>query len=445
MKKPILSLAFISLLMWGTTAYATFVSGSTGALGAFNPTANTVVALPTDGVLNYTTINVPAGVTVSFQQNATDTPVYMLATGDVVIAGTISVNGSNGTSTIPGSGGPGGFGGGYGGANSVDGGKGLGPGGGCAGSYTSSHNGCGGSFSMIGNGGYNSTPDASGVTYGNARLLPLIGGSGGGGGSGSTSYSGSPGGGGGGAIVIASSSSISVSGLVTANAGSSYILSGNNYSGGGGSGGSIKLVSNIVSGNGTITAIGGNGSLYGGVGGIGSYGRIRIEATTNNRTAQTNPPYYYGLPSSIFVSNPPSLKITSIAGTATPATTTGSYSQPDLLLPNTTTNPVAVNVSATNIPDGTTVTVGVIPQFGNPTSVNTTLSGSSATASINLSTTYSTIVTAQATFTMVGMYYNGEEIDKVRVAATMGGKSETTYLTRSGKEIKGELVAALMK
>jgi hypothetical protein len=42
-------------------------------------------------------------------------------------------------------------------------------------------------------------------------------------------------------------------------------------------------------------------------------------------------------------------------------------------------------------------------------------------------------------------FFNGEKIDKVRVATTLGGKSETTYITKSGKEIKGELVAALMK
>lgn len=119
------------------------------------------------------------------------------------------------------------------------------------------------------------------------------------------------------------------------------------------------------------------------------------------------------------------------------------------MLPSTTTNPVAVNISATNIPVTTTVKVWVIPQYGNATSVNMTLSGtdqsSTGTANVNLSTTYSNIVTAEATFTIVAFNYEGEEIDKVRVATRFGGKSETTYITRSGKEIKGELVAALMR
>ncbi len=87
----------------------------------------------------------------------------------------------------------------------------------------------------------------------------------------------------------------------------------------------------------------------------------------------------------------------------------------------------------------------VIPQFGSVTSVNATLSGTTATANVNLSTTYSNVVTAQATFTVTAMYYNGEKIDKVRVATKLGGKSETTYITKSGKEIKGELVAAMVR
>src|SRR2546426_1003989 len=59
----------------------TFNSGSTGADGPFNPTANTTLALPPNGVFNFTTINIPSGVTVRFTRNATNTPVTMLASG----------------------------------------------------------------------------------------------------------------------------------------------------------------------------------------------------------------------------------------------------------------------------------------------------------------------------------------------------------------------------
>lgn len=448
MKKPILSLGILSLLMCSTIAHAAFVSGSTGALGAYNPTGNDVITLPPDGVLNYTTINIPSGATVTFTKNAANTPVYMLASGDVIIAGTINVSGTNGTSNDIGKGGAGGFNGGYGGGIAMPGGNGLGPGGGNAGPYlNSNHFAGGGGFGAVGNSGGSNIPGAGGIAYGNSRLLPLIGGSGGGGGGGTLTASGYPGGGGGGAVVIASSTQITLTGSILANGGSSISSS----SGGGGSGGGVKLISGIISGNGTINAAGGIGCGWGGFGGIGGVGRIRIEATTNNRTAGTNPACTYGLPITVFPTNPPTLNITSIGGTNAPASSTGAYNQPDITLPSNTPNPVVVNVAATNIPLPNSVTITVIPQFidATATSASPTLSGtdqaSTASASVTLSTAYANVVTAQATFTVVAMYYDGEEIDKVRVAATLGGKSETTYITKSGKEIKGELVAALMK
>lgn len=443
MKRMLLALCVSSLVLWSASAYATFNSGSSGVLGAFNPTANTEVVLPEpDGVLNYTTVNIPAGVTVTFKKNSKNTPVYMLATGDVIIAGTISVNGGNATATDTGKGGPGGFDGGYGGGIATPGGKGFGPGGGNPGRYLNNvgGGGGGGGFGSNGINGSSGNWGTGGSAYGNLKILPLIGGSGGGGGSGEFSRGSTSGGGGGGAIVIASSTSITLTGSITANGGNGILY--NLPGGGGGSGGAVKLAANIISGNGAITANGGSPGEWGGYGGPG---RTRLEANTNNRTAVTDPPFSFGSPSSVFVPNSSTLKIESVAGYAVPATPTGNYNQPDIPLPSSTTNPVPVNISATNIPDGTTITVWVIPQYGNATSVDTILSSSTATANVTLSTTYANVVTAQATFTVVGMYYNGEEIDKVRVAATMGGKSETTYITKSGKEIKGELLAALMK
>jgi hypothetical protein len=111
-KKILLVMA--SCLVFCSAAYATFNSGSTGTDGPFNPTASMEVVLPPDGVLNYTTVDIPAGVTVTFKKNAANTPVFMLATGDVNIAGTIDVAGKGATSLVPGAGGPGGFAGGYG-------------------------------------------------------------------------------------------------------------------------------------------------------------------------------------------------------------------------------------------------------------------------------------------------------------------------------------------
>src|SRR5437773_11728865 len=92
----LLALAFsVAAALPRTPAVAqTFNSGSTGADGAFNPPADITLALPPSGVFNFTTINIPRGVTVRFRRNAANTPVTMLASGDVTIAGTIDVSGS---------------------------------------------------------------------------------------------------------------------------------------------------------------------------------------------------------------------------------------------------------------------------------------------------------------------------------------------------------------
>lgn len=93
------------MFTFGSIHASSFVSGSTGALGAFNPAVNTEVILPNNGILNYTTVNIPLGVTVTFKKNPANTPVYILATGDVVIEGTINISGMNATnSTVPGKG-----------------------------------------------------------------------------------------------------------------------------------------------------------------------------------------------------------------------------------------------------------------------------------------------------------------------------------------------------
>ena len=131
MKTRRVSMVFFFLFMGLMTAPAfAFDSGSTGADGAFNPTADTEVQLPSDGILNYTTVNIPSGVTVTFKKNAGNTPVYILATGDVTIAGTINVSGNNANGVANGRGGPGGYDGGLGSYPVSCGGTGLGPGGG---------------------------------------------------------------------------------------------------------------------------------------------------------------------------------------------------------------------------------------------------------------------------------------------------------------------------
>ncbi len=115
-----------ALLLAPTFAFA-FTSGSTGADGAFTPTVNTVLNVPASGIFNFTSVNIPVGVTVTFKKNVINTPVVMLASSDILIAGTLNVSGTKSTDSgaagdgnlgddgLPGLGGPGGFDGGRGG------------------------------------------------------------------------------------------------------------------------------------------------------------------------------------------------------------------------------------------------------------------------------------------------------------------------------------------
>ena len=93
-------------------------SGSDGRDGAFNPTKDTVINMGDhpDGIYQYTSVNIPAGVTVSFIPNAGNKPVVWLVQSNVGIYGTVNVSGQSASGAIGGAGGPGGFGGGSGGS-----------------------------------------------------------------------------------------------------------------------------------------------------------------------------------------------------------------------------------------------------------------------------------------------------------------------------------------
>ncbi len=309
-------LALFVVVLATTSLAQAFVSGSSGADGALNPSANVQITLPENGVLNYTDVNIPAGVTVTFRKNAVNTPVYLLVSGNITIAGSIDVSGGTAAATgtagggntsddgNPGQGGPGGYDGGRGGRNDVQlrsdvivGGPGMGPGGGPAG-VSSANRSCpnlgthgsnavylGMAYGAFGTGGAYSadarvaygvfctgtypTGWPMGKAYGSDRLQPLLGGSGGGGGLGGITYPGSGGGGGGGAILLAASGAIQVAGTgkILALGGdggampsTSYAGFGSNsvgYQGAGGSGGAIRLVANTITMAGTLNADGG--------------------------------------------------------------------------------------------------------------------------------------------------------------------------------------------
>ena len=238
----------------------TFSSGSTGADGPLNVTIKDVVLdVPPNGIFNFTTINIASNFKVTFRRNAANTPVYFLATGNVNIVGYIFLDGSGGSSVTGGLGAPGGFDGGSPGSVGVPAGSGYGPGAGRGGSPNIAIDGAGGgSFSTAGVSG---TSTNKGGIYGNALLIPLVGGSGGGG---TTGTPGGGGGGGGGAILIASSTRIDISGQVLARGANGL---GGAYNGG--SGGGIRLLAPIVAGGGLISVDSPTGC---------GYGRIRVDA-----------------------------------------------------------------------------------------------------------------------------------------------------------------------
>ncbi len=353
-----------------------FNSGSTGAYGAMNINANTTLDLPADGVFHCTTINVAQGATLRFNRNPLNTPVYLLATGDVVIAGTVDVSGADSTSLLPGKGGPGGFDGGGAGVGGLPGGNGQGPGGAKPGVFN------GGFSAYPGNGAYgvpyNNGSANNGAPYGSPLLVPLLGGSGGGG---STLPSG--GGGGGGAILIGSNTKVTITGTVAARGG--YNPAGISV----GSGGAIRLVSYEVAGNGTLATQGGGQSA--------NYGRVRIDAIVRTAAAFNIPgPWTYGGFMAVFPSPLPRLDITSAAGNAIPE---GASAGVTLNLPFGTSPNQNITVQARDFGGSVPIRLVLTPESGAAVSYDATIDNAAANpASVTIPVTVplSTVVNVSA-------------------------------------------------
>jgi hypothetical protein len=136
------------------------------------------------------------------------------------------------------------------------------------------------------------------------------------------------------------------------------------------------------------------------------------------------------------------LTITSVAGTAVPGAPTGVN---DVTLPTGTTS-AQVNLTATNIPVGSTATIYVTPAAGNASTqalsnafVGNSNGVSTATATVSLSPG-NNVLLASVTYTVAQQVasalprFNGEYVAKIRVDAEMGSASKVTYITASGKE-----------
>jgi hypothetical protein len=399
MKSWVKSIFAIALWVCPITAVGqNFTSGSTGADGPLDLSAgDRVVQLPESGILNYTTVNIPPGRSLTFARNYRNTPVIMLVQGAVNIAGFIELSGASG---LAGSGrgipGPGGF---YGGFPA-----GFGPGGGQPSVANPSINDC--------------TPAK---WVGSLSLVPIIGGSG----------AGCIGTGGGGAMVIASSSSIILSGQITANGGRDTNV-------GNGSGGAIRLAANTITITGRIDA----------KGDFSTPGIIRVEAPAGQLFYSGT-----GVPAPILSTtiNPvilpdnstPSLAIVSIGGFPV-SYAAGRPDVVDLMLPNQLADPVNILIQGHNIPVGTQVNLNLSgPTQG--TFTPGTLSGSQLSSSVTiavsgLSRMGTTYILAFADFTLpnsiAGLNRTGpNQIAKVRVIAKPNTNSKIVFMRKDGTEI----------
>ena len=159
-----------------------------------------------------------------------------------------------------------------------------------------------------------------------------------------------------------------------------------------------------------------------------------------------------GQPNLTSIPGLPTLSIATIAGINVPAQPTGNG---DVSLPTGFTNPVTVTFVTTGVTVGSTITLTVTPQQGQPfsaTSSATTGTTDNATAStaVNLLSGANTLQ-ATVSYTVVAsvgdalsVYAQGERVEKVNLASTLGGQqSQITLTTVTGKQYKVPATAKL--
>jgi hypothetical protein len=273
-------------------------------------------------VFKYTSVNIPADVSVTFIPNASRAPVVWLVSGDVKIDGSVSPGGAGAfrrgrlkTANAQGSAG-------YG----------------------------------IGGGQFPSQSGTFRESYGNTSLVPLIGGSGGGGnetgdGGGIPNYS-SPGGG---AILIVATGTISINGTVSA---STF----DGYGAGTGSGGAIRLVCTSLTGTGRVEAVG--GPIYR----SGGDGRIRIEALSVTGSITAVPETSFFTPKNPVQLWPeetaPSVRLVSVGGGSVPADPKALLNLPGADVNIEVTGSQLIVIESRNLPTNSVVQARITPWEG---------------------------------------------------------------------------------
>lgn len=387
-KTQILAAALLAVTSLAPAWGQTFDTGSNGSLGALNVVdADVTVNLPPDGRLHYTTVNVAAGRTLRFNRNPLNTPVQLLAQGDVDIAGTVDVGGRTapGSPPIGGSAGPGGFDGGKPGFGSeFPPGDGYGPGGGRGGENSNSPTGAGAGVHAVRAAG----EERHGEPYGSPLLIPLMGGSGGGGIAGQPGVGG---GGGGGALLIASNTRILVAatGRVLAQGGGRGLSPRN-----AGSGGAIRLLAPKVEGTGVVNVFGGDSGSW------GNHGRIRVDCLDKTAlTLQFQPLNFTTVGANMFVSPSviPRLDLVNAAGTDIPL---GTGNTVQVQLPFNSDTNRTVTIRAQDFGADVPVRIVLTPDSGPRTVIDTnivnTAAQNPATLVVPVSLPVNNLVTIQA-------------------------------------------------
>lgn len=377
--------AIAALALAAATAYGQIDVGSDGSDGAFSPSADITIDLSTaptgnwddpggdvtgdgisDGiydpvlwavVFKYTSVNISSYREIEFKNHPTGAPVAWLVQTEANINGSVLLGGGSGrgggaANAEPG---PGGFRGGRGSSTGRDTtGAGFGPGGGFA---QVSGQGGAGSYSTQGEG-------IAGPVYGNARIQPLIGGSGGAGGASSSGGETGGGGAGGGAILIGANDTIRLTGTVSANGGSA---SASGVDGGSGAGGAIRLVSDVVEieSDATLSARGGTGGNNGGD------GRIRVEGNTISPSFPSNPIAETGPPAPIWPdATTPTITSLQLDVVDVPADAFAGFSFPFIDLAGQFPDPAVLTLELANIPLDAPVIVRVTPRIGDAVEVD---------------------------------------------------------------------------
>jgi hypothetical protein len=120
---------------------------------------------------------------------------------------------------------------------------------------------------------------------------------------------------------------------------------------------------------------------------------------------------------------------------------------PDIPFTTEPTNPVTVELQAANIPLGTVVTLILTPESGVSSTVQSTplagaLASSTATASVTLPQGRSLLnatvtIEISSTASLSPKFIDGERVQRVEIAAAYGAGSQITYITETGRRIKG--------